>query len=61
MYYSPIKYHVNSNISLNKNTLPVEFPQDSLSVNMVEASTQQIILPDYFFDGYFNLLPGEST
>jgi len=28
---------------------------------MVDASTQQIILPAYFSDGYFNLLPGEST
>jgi len=32
----------------------------AVKLNMVDTSTQQIILPAYFSNGYFNLLPGES-
>jgi hypothetical protein len=35
-------------------------PAIAVKLNMVNTLTKQIILPAYFSDGYFNLLPGES-
>ena len=35
-------------------------PAVAVKLNLVNAATKQIILPAYFSDGYFNLLPGES-
>ncbi len=35
-------------------------PAVSIKLNLVDRKTGDIILPAYFSDGYFNLLPGES-
>jgi len=35
-------------------------PAIAVKLNLVNALTKQIILPAYFSEGYFNLLPGES-
>lgn len=35
-------------------------PAIAVKLNLIDASTKAIILPAYFSDGYFNLLPGES-
>jgi len=35
-------------------------PAIAVKLNLVNAASRSIILPAYFSDGYFNLLPGES-
>lgn len=35
-------------------------PAIAVKLNAIDVSSKQIILPAYFSDGYFNLLPGES-
>ena len=48
----------------SKQTITVTNPSAVMAVavklNVTNAKTQEIILPAYFSDGYFNLLPGET-
>jgi hypothetical protein len=50
--------------SNGKYTLSVENVSSQVAIavklNLIETNTKQIILPAYFTDGYFNLLPGEK-
>jgi len=43
-----------------KLTNTASVPAIAVKLNLVNILTRQIILPAYFSDGYFNLLPGES-
>jgi hypothetical protein len=50
--------NTNSKTVLVKNTASVIAA--GIKLNLVNSETKEIILPAYFSDGYFNLLPGES-
>lgn len=52
----PTKNGRNSIMILNSGKVPVI----GIKLNLVDSNTGEIILPAYFSEGYFNLLPGEK-